>query len=148
MAQVEKRQYDEAITAFERVLKEVPDYPARDKILYELGWAWADKQDTAKSAAYLQELIDKFPNSDLVPEAVYQLAQQQFDARQYDKAAPLYASVVTKSNSQELQEKAVLQVGLELVPTEQVRRGSQGISLASGEVSYRQIHYRCAVYER
>lgn len=114
MAQVEKKQYDEAIVAFERVLKEVPDYPARDKILYELGWAWADKQDVTKSGPYFQELVDKFPNSDLVPEAVYQLAQQQFEAKQYDKAAPLYASVVTKANTQDLQEKAVYKLGWSL----------------------------------
>ena len=111
MAQVEKKDFDAAIASFERVLKEVPNYPARDKILYELGWAWADKQDVAKSAPYYQELIDKFPNSDLVPEAMYQLAQQQFEARQYDKAAPLYASVITKASAQDLQEKAVYKLG-------------------------------------
>ncbi len=95
-------------------MKEVPNYPARDKILYELGWAWSDKQDVAKSAPYFQELVDKFPNSDLVPEAVYQLAQQQFEASQYDKAAPLYASVITKAGTQDLQEKAVYKLGWSL----------------------------------
>lgn len=114
MAQVEKKSFDDAVASFERVLKEVPDYPARDKILYELGWAWADKQDAAKSGTYFQELIDKFPNSDLVPEAVYQLAQQQFEAKQYDKAATLYASVVGKTSNQELQEKAVYKLGWSL----------------------------------
>ena len=114
MAQVEKKDFDAAIVSFERVIKEVPDYPARDKILFELGWAWSDKEDPAKSAPYFQELVDKFPNSDLVPEAVYQLAQQQFEARQYDKAAPLYASVVTKASGKDLQEKAVYKLGWSL----------------------------------
>ncbi len=49
-----------------------------------------------------------------MPEAVYQLAQQQFEAKAYEKAAPLYASVVSKTGSQDLQEKAVYKLGWSL----------------------------------
>ena len=96
---------------FDRIVAEVPDFVAMDKVLYELGWLAQEKSDNAQAAKYFGLVVEKYPNSDFLPEALYQVGQSQYGAQKYLDAAKSYTSVLTKTKNASLLEKAYYKLG-------------------------------------
>lgn len=84
----------EAIDAYETLLQENPDYPDRDRLLYQLSKAHALGGDTAESLAVLEQLGDAAPDSPFLAEALFRQAERRFVENDYAAAEALYTDVV------------------------------------------------------
>jgi TolA-binding protein len=114
LAATQQGELDRATAYFERILSDAPNYPALDKVLYELAWNHQDNADAATASKYFQQLTQQFPSSEYNPEALYMLAQHQYDSEQFDQAAATYARVLERTQDADLLEKSQYKLGWSL----------------------------------
>lgn len=94
-----------AAQSLESLLKGDPKYAAADRVLYEIGWALNSQDKRQEAAERFARLAKEFPNSPLVAEAWFHVAENEYDQKKYDQAEKAYRAA--KSNaSGELAEKA------------------------------------------
>jgi TolA-binding protein len=63
------------------------------------------------AAKYFAQLVEKYPSSDFLPEAMYQVGQSQYSSENYVDAAKSYTSVIAKTKNSSLLEKAHYKLG-------------------------------------
>lgn len=69
----------ETMRIYEAILAEYPDYPARDEVLFSLGYNLYELNRREDAVARYEELIRDFPKSQFVPDAYIQLGNHYFD---------------------------------------------------------------------
>ena len=83
-----------AISNYERLLKEMPNYERNDRVLYQLARAYQLAGDTRKSINALHSLAIKYPNSLRTADAAFRAAELNYALGSYDKAEPEYQAVL------------------------------------------------------
>jgi tetratricopeptide (TPR) repeat protein len=83
-----------AISLYERVLKEFPDYKDADKIRFFIAHEYRELGQYDKAIKAYQEVVDKHPKSPLMPEALLIIADYWFDKGDLDKAEGFYLKVL------------------------------------------------------
>ncbi|NOK18493.1 tetratricopeptide repeat protein [Corallococcus carmarthensis] len=69
----------ETMRIYEAILSEYPDYPARDEVLFSLGYNLYELNRRQDAVARYEELIRDFPKSQFVPDAYIQLGNHYFE---------------------------------------------------------------------
>lgn len=87
------RLFDPAISAYEKLLHENPDYERRDTILYQLSKAYDLRGDAQLSMATLERLKAGAPDSPYLAEASFRLAERNFANANYPAAEAVYEQV-------------------------------------------------------
>jgi len=85
--------FSDSIATYESLLREHPDYPRRDEVLYQLSKAYALEGRMAESQASLEQLAATTPASPYLAEAQFRRAERRFAARDYTGAEALYTQV-------------------------------------------------------
>jgi tetratricopeptide (TPR) repeat protein len=83
-----------AISLYERVLKEFPDYKDADKVRFFIAHEYRELGQYEKAIKAYQEVVDKHPKSPLMPEALLIIADYWFDKSDLDKAEGFYLKVL------------------------------------------------------
>ncbi len=83
-----------AISLYERVLKEFPDYGDADKVRFFIAHEYRELGQYDKAIKAYQEVVDKHPKSPLMPEALLIIADYWFDKSDLDKAEGFYLKVL------------------------------------------------------
>jgi TolA-binding protein len=105
------KQPGKAAQRLERLVKEVPDYPSMDKVLYELGWSLQESGNDAAAIKHFTTLIKDYPDTSLVGEAAYFIGQTHYAAKQWKLAAQQLDIAARKSSDRGLSEKAYYRLG-------------------------------------
>jgi len=105
-----EKKYDGAINLYNAFLKEFPDSPHRQNVLYDLAWAYLGKQDDKRAFAYFEQVAREANDVRLKADALFRLAEAQYAQEQYDKAASLY-SQITKLEGVNFLDKAYYKLG-------------------------------------
>lgn len=101
-----------AISKLRRIQKEVPNYVGMSKVDNELAWALRDSGDQAAAMRQFKSVIDSEPDSDVAAEAAYALAQEYYEAKQWESAANYYSLAANKSAEDEvMSEKSLYRLG-------------------------------------
>ena len=105
-----RRNYDKAITIYDVILTEFPESELVDDALYNKAYLMGDMGEEIAAQEVYQELIDKYPESDYVPEAYMHMAEFYFQPklgqgreetiRNLNKAAQLYKNVLKFKESE------------------------------------------------
>lgn len=130
----------------ERVVSEVPDYPASDKLLYELGWIAEEKADKPLATKYFGQLVEKYPASNLVAESLYHIAQFEYDSEKYGEAVTAYTKVLSKATNPSLQEKALYKLGGSHFQQENYVKAAEQFRKQSTDFPQRSIDRRCKLH--
>ncbi len=88
-----------AISLYERILREFPDYADGDKVRFFLAHEQRELgrfEDALKTYA---ELLEKHPKSSLAPEALLVMGDYHFDKTELDKAEGFYKQIVERPQS-------------------------------------------------
>ncbi len=97
------------------------------ELTFQLGYlyAWHNDGDTAKSQALFQEFVQRWPKDRLVPEALYQVAHNEFAQSKFDAAISTYKQLIEKYPNHELAPFAVreLAAAYRNVGNEMLRQG-------------------------
>jgi TolA-binding protein len=81
----------EALKLYDRILKEYPDYPRKDEVLYNLGSSLYESGDKQKGVEMYWTLIKQFPKSDFAPDAWLQLGEHFFTSNKVTQAVKAYS---------------------------------------------------------
>lgn len=111
LCQVGLKQYADAVTSLEGLLKEDPKYPAADKVLYELAWAEKSRGRPAEAAAAFRRLAEKQPASPLATESLYHAGEYAYQQGDYVAAGKAYHEALQQAAKTPLGEKAAHKLG-------------------------------------
>lgn len=84
----------EAVSAYQQLLGEYPDYGARDAVLYQLARASELAGDATAAMAALDELVAQYPQGAHADEAQFRRGEVFFSAKRYDDASQAYGAVL------------------------------------------------------
>ncbi len=104
----------ESIELYESLLKNYPNYPNSDAVLYQLSRAYEATGDTTKALATLDRLVAKFPSSHWYVEGQFRRGELLFSAKRYTDAAKAYTAVVNGGVSSGFYEQGLYKQGWSL----------------------------------
>jgi len=107
----EERVYSEAISSYESILARGSYGGRLDELLYQMAKAHALTGQQDASIQRLKQLVGLYPDSPLVPEASFRLAESAFAAGQYAEAESGYRQLVESGDSGEFSTKARYMLG-------------------------------------
>ncbi|MES1195381.1 MAG: tetratricopeptide repeat protein [Steroidobacter sp.] len=84
----------ESIELYENLLKNYPNYPNSDAVLYQLSRAYEATGDSVKALATLDRMVARFPASRWYVEAQFRRGELLFSGKKYTEAAKAYTAVV------------------------------------------------------
>ena len=102
----EQRIYREAIPSYKALIEKGTYEGGPDELFYQLAKAYAFIGDTESSTEHLKQLVNRYPNSSLVPEARFRVAEAAFSAEQYSVAEQEYGRVISGQGGASLETKA------------------------------------------
>ncbi|WP_023639245.1 cell division protein CpoB [Dickeya zeae] len=91
---LEKKQYDQAIAAFQNFVKRYPDSTYQPNANYWLGQLFYNKGKKDDSAYYFANVVKNYPKSPKAPEAMFKVGLIMQEKGQTDKAKAVYQQVV------------------------------------------------------
>ncbi|MFI4889799.1 MAG: tol-pal system protein YbgF [Steroidobacterales bacterium] len=89
-------QYDQAIAAFGKFLVDFPDSPLADNAQYWLGEAYYVNRDFPTALSAFQRVVDKYPQSRKLPDALLKVGYCQYELHQWDQARAVLTDVTSK----------------------------------------------------
>jgi tetratricopeptide (TPR) repeat protein len=101
----------EAVTAYQQLLREYPDYAARDAVLYQLARASEVAGDSGAALAALDELVARHPRGAHADEAQFRRGEAFFSAQRYADAAQAYGAVLEMGSGSTFHEQALYKRG-------------------------------------
>lgn len=114
VASAQSQKYAEAVSTFDRLERESPDYALMDRVLFERAWAHKELGEMAKANQDFQKLAKRFPDSPLAAESYFHVGQAEFENASFDTAVQAYSVAAKKTSNKELQEKSTYKIGLAL----------------------------------
>jgi TolA-binding protein len=99
----------DAVKNYELIREKFPSSELLPEVTFQLGYlhAYLDIGDTAKSLTLFQEFVQRWPKDPLVPEALYQIAHNEFAQSKFDAAISTYQQLIHKYPNRELAPFAV-----------------------------------------
>ena len=89
-------QYDQAIAAFTSFLADFPDSPLADNAQYWLGEAYYVNRNFPTALEAFQRVVDKYPQSRKVPDALLKVGYCQYELKQWDQAHKALGEVTSR----------------------------------------------------
>jgi len=90
----EKSTYAQTVKLYEEVLSKHPDYPNRDRVLYQIARAYELSGEHEKALSSLDQLVYEYPDSGYFIETQFRRAEILFVEKQYPQAEDAYESVI------------------------------------------------------
>ncbi len=107
LALITLKKWTDLVDTFSSLIKDHPDYVNADKVRYELAWAHRSQEDEESAILWFAELASKHSQSPLAAEANFHLAEQQYNAKEFQKALKLYLPAQSElAEREEIREKA------------------------------------------
>lgn len=104
----------DSILTYQQLLKETPDDPRNDRVLYQLARAYQNSAQPEKSVETLTELTTRFPNSKLNGDAHFRRAELLFRLANYPEAEREYLYVMNMGGTTPFFEPAQYKYGWSL----------------------------------
>ena len=101
----------EAVAAYQELLRDYPDYAARDAALYQLARASELAGDPAAAMAALDELVTHHPQGAHADEAQFRRGEVYFSAQRYAEAGQAYGAVLAIGPASSFYEQALYKRG-------------------------------------
>ncbi len=103
--------YQQAIALYKALLAENPDYPDRDKILYQLARAYEVTGEQMLAMNALDHFVTYYPDSLYFDEAQFRRGEILFTGKQFSAAGSAYAAVISKGSQSLFYEQALYKHG-------------------------------------
>ncbi len=99
------------LSLLETSLKEYPDDPGSDKVLYRLARTYDQLGNQQASLAALEQLSQRFPTSDHYAEAQFRIAERAFLTGDYIAAEDAYTEVIFSPQNLDFKQRAFFKRG-------------------------------------
>lgn len=118
-----KAELDKSIQLYEQLLQKQPNYPSRDLVLYQLARACELRGDPDKMMTALQELVDKYPESQHWQEAQFRRGERFFVQQRFAEAEKAYGSILTRNDDSPFYDRALLKHGWSRFKQQHIEQG-------------------------
>ena len=115
----------QAIAAYQRLLKDYPEYPSTDAVLYQLARACETAGDPAQALTALDELVTRYPKTSHYDEAQFRRGETSFSLQRYADAERAYAAVLALEPKSEFDEQALYKRGWALFKLSRDKESSE-----------------------
>jgi TolA-binding protein len=103
--------YQEAIALYKALLAENPNYPDRDKIMYQLARAYEVTGEQVLAMQTLDNFVTHYPDSLYFDEAQFRRGEILFVGKKFAEAGSAYAAVISKGVQSSFYEQALYKHG-------------------------------------
>ena len=103
--------YQQAIALYKTLLAENPNYPDRDKIMYQLARAYEVTGEQTQAMNTLDHFVAYYPDSQYFDEAQFRRGEILFVGKQFPEAGSAYAAVIAKGTQSAFYEQALYKHG-------------------------------------
>lgn len=107
----EDRVYDEVLSSYEAILGQGSFGGRLDELLYQMAKAYALTGQSEQSVDRLKQLVGLYPQSPLVPEARFRIAESDFSAGRFAEAETGYRALINSEHAGALIAKAQYMLG-------------------------------------
>ena len=104
----------EAISIYERLLTEYPNYERRDQVLYQMARAYDELGRTEEAMDVMQRLVGEFGYSRYSDEVQFRRGEYYFTRRRFREAEGAYEQIVAADARSEFHELALYKLGWSL----------------------------------
>lgn len=120
------KNYDSAIVNARKLVDKYPSHPKAEAALYDIGWAYREKNQLELSNQALLELLVKYPNSDFLARAIYQLGQNYYDLKNFDDAIKYWSELNEKFKPESFKNQDWEKIQLKSVKERQIFEATAG----------------------
>ena len=110
-AEQEERVYGEVLTSYETILARGTFSGRLDELLYQMAKAYALTGQSSHAIDRLKQLVGLYPQSPLVPEARFRIAEAAFSAGRFAEAEAGYRALIESVGADALKTKARYMLG-------------------------------------
>lgn len=103
--------FDNAVELYLTLLQAYPDYRRNDTVLYQLARAYETGGRTDEALTVLNDLMARFPDTDLVDEVQFRRGEMLFLRKNYNDAELAYQDVVKYGDSSRFYEQSLYKLG-------------------------------------
>jgi len=103
--------FPDALKRFQTVLSGAKDSPLRERAYYEAAWCEKGLKRPQNARKNYQSLIAEFPAGELVQDVSFELAELEFEAKEYAASVTLLEKLLPKVTRPELKERVLYRVG-------------------------------------
>jgi len=108
---LEQDSYDNAVSLYQQLLEAYPDYMRNDGVLYQLARAYEIGGLTEDALDVLNELVTKYPDTELIDEVQFRRGEMLFLRKNYNDAEQAYQGVVTYGPESRFYEQSLYKLG-------------------------------------
>jgi len=105
-----RHNYARSVELLRTILRDFPDYPKKDNVLYLLAYCYQEQNDDDNALLVYGQLIKEAPQSNYVPESYVRMGEISFDRDQFDRAIERYQQVLNYKQSK-FYDKALYKLG-------------------------------------
>ncbi|NOY67482.1 MAG: tetratricopeptide repeat protein [Gammaproteobacteria bacterium] len=103
--------YDKVVSLYKSMLKNHPDYPNNDGVLYQLAKVYEQSGEIENALNVFDQLIKQYPQSSFITEVQFRRGEILFVLRRYKESTAAYSSVVNDKKDTPFFERAVYKLG-------------------------------------
>ena len=108
---LEQDSYDNAVSLYQQLLEAYPDYMRNDGVLYQLARAYEIGGRTDDALDVLNELVIKYPNTELLDEVQFRRGEMLFLRKDYNESEQAYQAVVKYGPESRFYEQSLYKLG-------------------------------------
>jgi TolA-binding protein len=103
--------FNSAVQLYQQLLESYPDYRRNDTVLYQLARAYEMGGRNDEALAVLNELVDKYPDTELIDEVQFRRGEMLFLRRNYNDAELAYKDVIAYGEASRFYEQSLYKRG-------------------------------------
>jgi TolA-binding protein len=103
--------FNNAVQLYQQLLEAYPDYRRNDTVLYQLARAYEMGGRNDDALVVLDELISKFPNTELIDEVQFRRGEMLFLRKNYNDAEMAYQDVIAYGDTSRFYEQSLYKLG-------------------------------------
>ena len=103
--------HQNAVSLFSQLLEAYPEYRRNDTVLYQLARAYETGGNMDESLRVLDELVGRYPGTELLHEVQFRRGEMLFLRKRYDEAERAYQDVVAFGDSSRFYEQSIYKLG-------------------------------------
>ena len=108
---LDTRGFDNAVDLYQRLLEAYPDYRRNDTVLYQLARAYEIGGRTDEALVVLNDLVQKYPETELIDEVQFRRGEMLFLRRNYNDAEMAYQDVIKYGEASRFYEQSLYKLG-------------------------------------
>ncbi len=109
--QLDDKKFEEAIASFKNLYDAYPDFPRRDAVLYDLGWAYLGAGKQAEAVEAFVGITRDYKESTFVADAYYRIGEDQYRNNKFGEALASYVLALKSMPAAEIHEAVLHKTG-------------------------------------